>query len=216
MGKSCCENKSEELAALHQKQGGVLKAVLLINAAMFVIELTSGLVAHSTALVADSLDMLGDASVYAFSLYALHKGAQWRARAGYAKGIVMAAFAIAVLAQAIYRFLSQTTPEASTMGVVAGLALAANLYCLLLLYRHRSDDINMRSTWLCSRNDIVANLGVLVASWLVVLFQSGVPDLLVGAAIAGLFLWSSKDVIWEARRELSTFQENSDSREKLA
>lgn len=215
MGKSCCENKSTELVALQRKQSGVLKIVLAINAAMFVIELTFGVVARSTALMADSLDMLGDAAVYAFSLYALYKGALWRARAGYAKGIVMALFAIVVLGQAVYRFIAQTTPEASTMGIVAFLALTANLYCLFLLYSHRSDDINMKSTWLCSRNDIVANLGVILASWLVAVFQSGAPDLLVGTAIAGLFLWSSRDVIWEARHELASFQK-ADSEEKMA
>lgn len=203
MGKNCCENKSTELAALHQKQGGVLKAVLLINSFMFVVEINAGIFARSTALVADSLDMLGDASVYAFSLYALHKGARWRAHAGQAKGIVMAVFGIAVLGQAIYRFAMQTTPESITMGITAALALAANLFCLLLLYRHRSDDINMRSTWLCSRNDIAANLGVIAASWFVAIFQSGIPDLLIGTLIAGLFLWSSKDVILGARQELS-------------
>jgi Co/Zn/Cd efflux system component len=203
MGKSCCENKSTELAALREKQAGVLKAVLIINAVMFAIELTAGILARSTALVADSLDMLGDASVYAFSLYALHKGAQWRTRAGYAKGVVMALFGTAVLGQAIYRFMLQTTPEAFTMGVVAAVALAANLFCLFLLYSHRSDDINMRSTWLCSRNDIVANTGVIAASWFVAVLHSGIPDLLIGSVIAGLFLWSSKSVISEARRELS-------------
>lgn len=208
MGKSCCENKSTELAALHEKQAGVLKVVLFVNAAMFVVELTAGLLARSTALTADSLDMLGDAAVYGFSLYALHKGAMWRARAGYMKGIVMALFAVGVLGQAIYRFINQTTPDASTMGMIAILALAANLYCLFLLYSHRSDDINMRSTWLCSRNDIVANFGVIAASWLVTVFQSGIPDLLVGTAIAGLFLWSSKDVIREARIELESFQKS--------
>lgn len=202
MAKSCCESKYTELAALHQKQASVLKAVLIINAAMFVVELTSGILAQSMALMADSLDMLGDASVYAFSLYALNKGAQWRARAGYAKGVIMALFAAVILGQTLYRFLGQTTPEAHLMGIVAALALVTNLFCLVLLYSHRSDDINMRSTWLCSRNDIVANLGVIAASGLVAFFQSGWPDLLVGTAIAGLFLWSSRDVISEARSEL--------------
>jgi Co/Zn/Cd efflux system component len=215
MGKSCCENKSVELAALHEKQGGVLKAVLIINATMFAIELTAGIFARSTALMADSLDMLGDASVYAFSLYALHKGAQWRARAGYAKGLVMALFAVVVLGQATYRFITQVTPEAATMGIIGTIALGANIFCLVLLYRHRRDDINMRSTWLCSRNDIIANVGVIGASWLVAVFQSGVPDLIVGASIAGLFLWSSKDVISEARQELSDFHKKSFSRERI-
>ncbi|MBX3018835.1 MAG: cation transporter [Bdellovibrionaceae bacterium] len=202
MGKSCCENKSSELAALRQKQAGILKIVLVVNAVMFAVELGFGWISRSTALMADSLDMLGDASVYAFSLYALHKGAVWRARAGYAKGVIMAVFGAAVLGQAIFRYMTQTVPLAETMGAIGVVALAANLYCLLLLYRHRSDDINMKSTWLCSRNDIIANAGVIGASGLVAYFNSGLPDLLVGAAIAGLFLWSSIQVIVEARGEL--------------
>lgn len=202
MAKSCCESKSAELNALHEKQAWVLKIVLLINAAMFVVEMTAGVWSRSTSLMADSLDMLGDASVYAFSLYAIHKGALWRARAGYAKGVVMALFAAMVLGQALLRYFAQTTPIAETMGLIASAALAANLFCLVLLFRHRGDDINMRSTWICSRNDIVANLGVIGASGMVAYFQSGIPDLAVGSAIAALFLWSSQSVISEARLEL--------------
>jgi Co/Zn/Cd efflux system component len=202
MGKSCCENKSSELSALLKKQGGVLKTVLIVNALMFFVEFISGILVQSTALMADSLDMLGDASVYAFSLYVLHKGARWRARAGYAKGLVMAAFAVVVLSQALYRYANQAIPEAFAMGLVGALALGANFFCLVLLYQHRSDDINMRSTWICSRNDITANLTVILASWLVLVFHSGVPDLIAGSAIAGLFMWSAKDVISQARHEL--------------
>jgi len=202
MGKSCCENKSGELQALRKKQAWVLKVVLAINATMFFVEFGFGWISRSTALMADSLDMLGDASVYGFSLYVLNKGSQWRARAGLAKGLVMAVFGLVVLGQALYRFFSQTVPEAQTMGIIAGLALSANLVCLYLLYSHRSDDINMKSTWLCSRNDIVANCGVLAAGALVSIFNSGIPDLMMGVAIATLFLWSSRDVIVEARSEL--------------
>ncbi|MBX3023005.1 MAG: cation transporter [Bdellovibrionales bacterium] len=206
MGKSCCETKASELASLRQSQSGVLKTVLLINAGMFLLELVFGFVSKSTALTADSLDMLGDAAVYGFSLYALHRGALWRARAGLVKGILMALFAVGVLGHALYRFLDESTPQASTMGFVAVVALAANAICLYLLYSHRQDDINMRSTWLCSRNDIVANVGVIVASWLVFLFQSGLPDLVVGCGLAGLFLWSGVSVIREARNELLTIR----------
>lgn len=214
MGINCCENKSDELVELQKKQEGVLKIVLAVNALMFVVEMTSGVLARSTALMADSLDMLGDAGVYAFSLYVLHKGILWRARAGYAKGLVMAFIAALVLVQTIYRFFNQTTPEAFTMGLVAIFALAANIFCLVLLYSHRSDDINMRSTWLCSRSDIIANLGVVAASGLVAFFQSGLPDLLVGAAIAGLFFWSSKDVILQSRLEIFNFREKLETNKK--
>jgi Co/Zn/Cd efflux system component len=203
VAKSCCEKKAGELEQLRLKQGGVLKAVLWINAAMFVIELTTGILSRSTALMADSLDMFGDASVYAFSLYALHRGAIWRARAGYAKGVIMALFGMLVLLQVLYRFALQSVPVAEAMSAVGMLALAANGVCLYLLFNHRADDINMRSTWLCSRNDIVANLGVITASVLVAIYKSGVPDLVVGVLIAGLFLWSAASVISEAKLELS-------------
>lgn len=202
MGKSCCEAKSTELEQLRGRQGSVLKWVLAINAFMFLLEFSFGIISRSSALMADSLDMFGDAAVYGFSLYALNRGSVWRARAGLSKGVIMALFGIIVLGQAIYRAVIGTVPEAATMGAIGGLALAANLVCLSLLYRHRGDDINMRSTWLCSRNDIIANIGVLGASALVVMTGSGIPDLLVGTAIAILFLKSAYEVISEAKLEL--------------
>lgn len=203
MGKSCCEAKSKELDQLRAKQGSVLKWVLAINAIMFVVEFSFGLFSRSSALMADSLDMFGDAAVYGFSLYALHRGNVWRARAGLSKGLIMALFGVVVLGQTIYRLVAGSIPEASTMGVIGGLALAANLVCLVMLYRHRGDDINMRSTWLCSRNDIIANVGVLGASALVAYTNSGIPDLVVGLAIATLFLKSAYEVITEAKLELA-------------
>lgn len=203
MGKSCCEAKSMELDQLRAKQGSVLKWVLAINAFMFVLEFSFGLLSRSSALMADSLDMFGDAAVYGFSLYALHRGSVWRARAGLSKGLIMAVFGVVVLGQTIYRLVTASVPEASTMGVIGSLALAANLVCLIMLYRHRGDDINMRSTWLCSRNDIIANVGVVGASALVAYTNSGVPDLVVGLAIATLFLKSAYEVITEAKLELS-------------
>ncbi|RYZ77590.1 MAG: cation transporter [Proteobacteria bacterium] len=202
MGKSCCENKASELAALRAKQGNVLKIVLLLNAVMFGIEFVAGYLSKSSALMADSLDMFGDAAVYGLSLYALHRGALWRARAGLSKGLVMAAFGLFVLGQVAYRTWVGTVPVAETMGLIGGMALAANAICLWLLYAHRSDDINMRSTWLCSRNDIIANVGVLGASSLVALTQSGIPDRVVGFGIAILFLKSAYEVLTEARAEI--------------
>lgn len=202
MGKSCCEAKSAELAKLREKQGTVLKWVLGINALMFVVEFSFGWLSRSSALMADSLDMFGDAAVYGFSLFALNRGAIWRARAGLSKGVIMAIFGFVVLGQATYRFLTASVPVAETMGVIGAVALAANAICLVLLYSHRADDINMRSTWLCSRNDIVSNVGVIVASVLVGLLNSGWPDLVVGVAIACLFLKSAYEVINEAKDEL--------------
>ncbi len=202
MSKSCCENKASELDQLRNGQKNVLFAVLFINTAMFFIEFVFGLISRSSALTADSLDMLGDSVVYGFSLYVLNKGVAWRAKAGFLKGVVMAAFGLFVLTQTAYRFLQGVPPTAETMGVIGGLALAANLVCLVLLFRHRGDDINMRSTWLCSRNDIISNVGVLMASGLVAVTHSIWPDTVVGIAIAGLFLKSAITIISESRREL--------------
>lgn len=202
MAKSCCEKKESELAQLRVKQSGVLKIVLAVNAIMFLLEFTFGFISHSSSLMADSLDMFGDATVYAFSLYALNRGAIWRARAGFSKGVIMGVFGLVVIGQVIYRAVNGIVPEASTMGIIGVLALAANSYCLYLLYSHRSDDINMKSTWICSRNDIISNVGVLTASALVAYFHSGVPDIVVGSAIAILFLKSSYEVLKEAKLEL--------------
>jgi Co/Zn/Cd efflux system component len=175
--------------------------VLAINATMFIIEAVAGLMAQSTALLADVLDMLGDALVYGFSLYVIARNGRWKAAAALLKGTIMGAFGLAVLGEAVYKVFSATVPRADVIGAIGVLALLANVTCLLLLWRHRTDDINMQSTWLCSRNDVLANLGVLMAAVGVRVYQAGWPDLLIGAAIAGLFLASAVRVTSQAVRE---------------
>lgn len=202
MVKSCCEAKSTELELLRNGQKSVLKIVLALNLSMFVIEMVFGLLSNSSALTADSLDMFGDSVVYAFSLYVLNRGNMWRARAGLLKGIIMALFGLLVFGQIIYRWFLGIVPEAQTMGIIGIMALTVNLMCLYLLRRHREDDINMRSTWLCSRNDIIANFGVLAASVLVARTGSALPDIIVGIGISALFLKSAFFVIAEAKNEL--------------
>lgn len=187
---------------MRDKQSNVLKTVLIINGVMFLIEATAGILDRSTALLGDSLDMFGDAVVYAFSLYVLHKSLQWKARAAALKGVIMLAFGIGVLVEAFFKAISDVMPVAQTMSVVGASALAANLCCLYLLYRHRQDDINMRSTWICSRNDIIANSSVLVAALLVNILNSKWPDIIVGGMIAALFLGSAFPVLKEAFREM--------------
>jgi cation diffusion facilitator family transporter len=198
--KECCENKVSELAALRASQGRVLWIVLAINAIMFVVEFAGGIFADSTALMADSLDMLGDATVYAFSLFVLNKSAAWRTGIVRLKGTVMAAFGLGVIGQVIANAVLDSVPVAKTMGGIGFFALCANLLCLLLLLRHRNDDLNMRSTWLCSLNDIIANGGVLMAAGLVALTQSKWPDLVIGTIIAIVFLSSAVKVLWESLR----------------
>jgi Co/Zn/Cd efflux system component len=206
---ACCEQKAEEIKTLRGEHRKVLIVVLVIHAVLFVVEAGAGLLAHSTALLADSLDMLGDSLVYGFSLYVLSRSAEWRATAAVLKGIVMAAFGVGVLAEAVYKMTTTVVPVAETMGIIALLVLLGNGLCFLLLFRHRSDDLNMRSTWLCSRNDIIANLSVLLAAAGVRIFDAGWPDILVGVAIAGLFLRSALTVLQESFAEMQKLKAES-------
>lgn len=199
---SCCEDKCDALVALRAKQSRVLKIVLAINATMFVAELTGGILARSSSLLADSLDMFGDAVVYATSLWVLGRGRLWQGRVAALKGLVMVAFGLGVVAETFAKAIGSRAPSAEGMGVIGFVALAANLICLYLLTRHREDDINMRSVWLCSRNDIVANVSVLIAAGAVAMLGSKWPDVVVGGGIALLFLSSATRVLREAMAEL--------------
>jgi len=182
----------------------VLWIVLAINALMFLVEGWAGLLAHSTSLLADALDMLGDALVYGFSLFVLARSARWLAGAALAKGSFMLVFGLGVLGEAFYKMFHPVLPDAATMGVIGGIALAANLICFFLLYRHRGDNLNMSSTWLCARNDLIANVGVLIAALGSYLFVSRWPDVIVGSIIASLFLSSAVSVLRGAMRVLQT------------
>jgi cation diffusion facilitator family transporter len=193
----CCEVRE-----VPREQRRVLYAVLWVNVAMFLVESVAGIVAHSTALLADSVDMLGDAIVYGFSLYVIGRGVQWQARAAMLKGVIMAAFGVGVLVQVAVKIAHGLTPTVEVMSTVGVLALAANLVCLILLWRHRGDDINMRSAWVCSRNDVIGNVGVLVAAVAVGLTGSPWPDIIVGLLVAGVFGRSAVQVIREASRRL--------------
>jgi cation diffusion facilitator family transporter len=199
---ACCETKAEEISVLRAKHKNVLTIVLVINAVLFVVEAAAGLLANSTALLADSLDMFGDSLVYGFSLYVLWRSAAWKAKAALLKGAIMAVFGIGVLFEAAHKMVAGIVPVAETMGVIGILVLLGNGVCFLLLFRHRVDDLNMRSTWLCSRNDIIANLSVLAAAAGVKIFNSGWPDMVVGAAIAALFLKSALTVLAQSFAEL--------------
>ena len=199
---SCCQDKAGDLEALQTHQSRTLWAVLGINGSMFGIEVVIGLLAGSTALLADSLDMLGDALVYGFSIYVVGRSTQWRASAALMKGVIMAAFGLVVLAQAGYHFVFPEVPDFRMMGATGVLALTANFGCLLLLTRHRNDDLNMRSTWLCSRNDIIANAGVLAAAVGVLVTASPWPDLAIGLLITAVFMRSAVYVVRQAVTEL--------------
>jgi Co/Zn/Cd efflux system component len=198
----CCNANASELDVLWSRQSRILRTVLAINALMFIVEAAAGLLAGSAALLGDSLDMLGDALVYGVSLAVIGRSPRARAGAAAMKGTAMLLFGIAVLADVGYKLYTQRTPDAALMSITAAIALAANSICLVLLTRHRADDINMRSAWICSRNDLAANIGVLLAAAGVFFTRSIWPDILVGLAITALFLRSSVHVLRQATNEL--------------
>ena len=180
----------------------VLWAVLAINAFMFVAEMTVGVWGKSVALQADALDFLGDSATYAMTLIVLGMSLRWRAGAAMIKGLAMGGFGIWVMAATVYHMTQGTLPDFAVMGGVGALALLANIVSAGLLYRHRQGDSNMRSVWLCSRNDAIANIAVILAAGSVWASASGWPDLAVGGVIAALALSNSFVVIRQARGEL--------------
>ena len=198
----CCNDKACAIEALRARQGATLRIVLAINAVMFVVEFTSGLMARSTALLSDSLDNLGDATTYGLSLYAIARGARAKAKVALFKAGLILLAALFVIAQVAYGLANPGMPVFEAMGVVSLIALAANSACLALLWKHRQDDVNMSSVWECSRNDIVSNVAVFAAAGLVWATGTGWPDLAVGAVLAAMLLWSSGKVCAAALREL--------------
>lgn len=185
----------------------VLWVALAVNATMFVVEVIASLLSGSMALQADALDFLGDSASYAISLVVLPMGLAARATAAAVKGLAMAVFGLWVLGATLFHTLSGASPAPLAMGQVMGLtgllALAANVGVTALLFRYRAGDANMRSIWLCSRNDVVANLAVILAAAGVLATGSRWPDLVVAAVIAVLCLHAAIDVLTRARAELA-------------
>ena len=197
MADECCASKGRELEQLaaQSDQRRVLVIVLAINAVMFFAEFAAGIVAGSTALLADSVDMLGDALVYGLSIYAITRSDRWKGGAALAKGVFILAFGIGILIDIAIKLTSQVPPSSSLMVIFGGVALLANLVCLRLLWRFRAQDLNMSSTFECSRNDVISNVGVLIAATLVGATASPWPDIAIGTIIAALFLKSAVHVI---------------------
>jgi len=203
MAEHCCQHKAKELEKLQKRQAKILWIILAINAVMCVVEFLGGIKAASLSLTGDSLDMLGDALVYGFSLYVIQKGKKAQARSAILKSGIMFLTAIAVFARATYQLFAQTVPTVGLMSEIGILALVANLICFLLLIRHRQDNINMSSVWLCSRNDIIANTSVLLTAGLVFLTGSFLPDFILGLLLTVVFAQSAGQVLTQARAELN-------------
>ncbi len=196
---SCCPTPSPSASPDYRR---VLWIALGVNAAMFAVEGGAGLAAGSVSLQADALDFLGDAANYGLSLSVLSLGLVWRARAALVKGISMGLFGIWVIGAAAMNVLGDAMPHATTMGVVGFVALIANVGVALMLYRYREGDANMRSVWLCTRNDAIGNAAVIVAALGVVGTGTLWPDIAVAAVMASLALSASFETIRAARREL--------------
>jgi Co/Zn/Cd efflux system component len=195
---ACCEPPALDPNsddALLRRQRRVLWIVLWVNGTMFGVEMVSSWLAGSTALLADAIDFLADAATYGLTLYVLTKSVQWKAGAALAKGLAMAVFGLWVIAIALWRATDPVLPDAGIMGSIGVLALTANVGAALLLYWHRGDDLNMRSVWLCSRNDAIANVLVLAAAGAVAITATAWPDLIVGALIAALELSAAYTII---------------------
>ena len=197
----CC-NQGCSVEHLYERQRGTLRIVLAINALMFLVIAAAAIHADSSALLADSLDNLGDALTYALSIYAVTKGAAVKARVALFKGVLILLAALAVAGQIVYRLFVPGIPVFELMGVFSLVGLAANSVCLFLLWRHRHEDVNMSSVWECSRNDIASNITVFMAAGAVWFTGAGWPDIAVASALTWFLMRSAIRVISSAMAEL--------------
>lgn len=205
MSASCCPTPEPDHAAHNRPRWRrALWIALVANAAMFAVELGAGVAADSRALQADALDFLGDAANYAISLGVAGMALAWRARAAQLKAASMLAFGLWVLGYALYGWVVGADPHAETMGAIGALALLVNVAVAALLFRFRTGDANMRSVWLCTRNDAIGNLAVLAAALGVFGTGRAWPDLVVASVMAGLAIWGAVQVFTQARGELAS------------
>jgi len=198
----CCDDSCSVDALRDKRQRGTLQVVLVINAVMFIVIAGAALYGGSTALLADSLDNFGDALTYALSLYAVAQGASTKAKVALFKGLLILLAALVVAAQIIYKLFVPGMPIFEVMGVFSLIGLLANSVCLILLWRHRNEDINMNSVWECSRNDIASNISVFLAAGAIWITGSGWPDIVVATGLVLLLLRSAVRVISASMLEL--------------
>lgn len=189
----------DDLPADTAAQRRVLRALLAINATLFLVEALAGWLADSAGLLADSLDMLADAAVYALSLYAVGRAARLKVRAATLSGLLQVLLGLSVLLETGRRFLFGSEPAGAPMMAVGLLALAANIACMALLARHRAGEVHMRASWIFSANDVIANAGVIASGLLVTLSGSRLPDLVIGALIAVVVVRGGVVILREAR-----------------
>jgi len=204
MSSKCCDSGCATGQVAGPSFRKALWIALVINLAMFVVEIVSGLRSGSVSLLADAIDFAGDAANYGITLTVLSMGLVWRSRAALVKGLSMLAFGVFVLARAGWSIYADVVPEPLTMGVIGALALIANVVVALMLYAYREGDSNMRSVWLCSRNDALGNIAVMIAAAGVFGTGAGWPDFTVALIMAALALSAGFSVVRQARQELHT------------
>lgn len=190
-----------EVEIKDREQSRVLIQLLAINGVMFVAEIIAGIIGDSTALIADSLDMLADATVYAIGLYAVGRSLAAKTKAAHISGIFQVMLGLGVLFDIIRRFIVGSEPESLMMIVVGIVALIANTLCLRLIYKHRQGEVHMRASWIFSKNDVIANLGVIIAGALVAWLASPWPDLIIGLIIATVVVRGGVHIIKDANSE---------------
>ena len=193
---SDCGCELEEAAELERR---TLWTLLPINGVMFIAELVAGWWGESTGLLADSLDMLADASVYGIALYAVGRSHRLQANAATASGALQIALGLGVLVEVVRRFLYGSDPVSMLMMAVGAIALVANVSCLILIAKHREGGVHMRASWIFSTNDVIANLGVIISGGLVLYLDSRLPDLIIGALISAVVLRGGVQILREAK-----------------
>ena len=184
-----------------KSESKVLITLLLINAVMFVLELGIGWWAQSTALIADALDMLADAMVYGVGLYAVGKTAIIKIRAAHLSGYLQVILGLVVLAEILRRFIVGSEPVFLLMMVMGLIALIANTICLVLINKHRNGEVHMRASWIFSKNDVIANMGVIIAGGLVAWTGSRIPDLIIGVIVSIIVIKGGLSIIRDANKE---------------
>ncbi|WP_419852513.1 cation diffusion facilitator family transporter [Actinobacillus pleuropneumoniae] len=199
-----CQNGCSANTPTHQssKYKKALWIVLILNLSMFFVEIVMGVKSGSTSLLSDSLDFLGDSANYLISLIVLPMALSYRAKASMIKGLTMGGFGLFILMTTIYRVFYGEMPSSSEMSIVGFLALLVNVSAVLILLKFRDGDSNVRSVWVCSRNDAIGNVAVILAGMAVYLFQSKYPDLIVAFVLAFLALQASQEIIKRAWAEL--------------
>lgn len=202
MGANCCNHEPPQ--QINQRYRRILWLALLVNFSMFGVEVIAGVQSGSVSLLADSLDFLGDAANYGISLWVLSMSLAIRAKASLVKALSMGLFGVFVLGNAVWNAMVGGVPNATTMSIIGVIALCANIGVALLLYAYRNGDSNMRSVWLCTRNDAIGNIAVIIAALGVLGTGSAWPDLIVASIMAALALSASWQVIHHARTELAS------------